>query len=380
MKNPKNQSTEEWLDDFGDVEPIAKIREKASNQVKQYTNAKGSHSPLKPNPKIDWRAELIGFATTEEIMKEISDVQFCWMKLLVQSHMTVICSKGNGGKTTLMLKACEDLVRSGYEVYYVNADASADQLKFYHNHSIEYGYTLLAPDLHLGKSPSGIVDLLYGMSKADENYSGTVIVLDTMKKFASSLMNKELVKKFTSTLRSLTAKGMTVICLAHTNKHDSKDGKPIYEGTGDVRNDFDELIYLVPVKNEDGSLVVSTDIDKIRASGIKNYTFDISPNRNVTVRDKFEDTLSLHQFQLEMERDSKVIDFIYDSIKNQSKPISDIQAESKARGMAIGKDAIRKIVTKYSSEFCETPLWRSIPTGRNGYRFGLIKDEISATQ
>lgn len=343
-------------------------RELLTNQAIVQLN----NSPIKAiNEKLDWRANLNGFSTTEELMQEISDVEFCWMKLLVQGHMSVICSTGNGGKTTIMVKACEDMVKAGYEVYYVNVDASADQLKQYHAHASKHGYNLLAPDLHVGKSANDIVTLLQDMAKADENYAGTILILDTLKKF-TTVINKQLVRDFNSMLRSLTAKGMTIICLAHTNKHNDKDGKPIFEGTGDVRNDFDELIYLIPANNGDGSIVVSTDIDKIRASGMLNYTFDISKDRQVTIRDRFEDTVPLHQMQVAMERDGAVIDFVFDSIKLTSKSIEEIFSEAKNQGMGFSRDKIRRVVAYYSSARSEKPLWNAIPTGRNGSRYELI--------
>lgn len=375
----ESQPNSDWLAEFGQVRDTESIRQDVNISIKKFTTARISERNLLPEPNnefaktpstatIDWRSSLNDFSTTEELMREISDVQFCWMNLLVQGHMTVVCSKGNGGKTTIMVKACEDMVKSGYEIFYVNADASADQLKQYHTHATKHGYSLLAPDLHLGKSAEDVFNLLTEMSQADENYSGTILILDTMKKFVA-LMNKALIGRFNSILRALTAKGMTIICLAHTNKHNDKDGKPVFEGTGDVRNDFDELIYLISIKNEDGSLVVSTDADKIRASGIKNYTFDISPERIVTVRDQFEDTLTIHQMQASMEKDSKTIDFVFDSIKSHSKSIQEIQTEAKLQGIGISKDTIRRVVTRYSSDCSKTPLWRSIPTGKNGYRY-----------
>ena len=379
-----------WLDDcFDDEDPMNKPspQERGSNAIKQFSSAgarsnslvmhTGLNHPenqsILAKKQIDWRADLNGLSTTEELMKDISDIQFCWMKLLVQGHLTVIVSKGNGGKTTVMIQACAEMAMAGYEIFYVNVDASADQLKGYHDHSRENGYTLLAPDLHVGKSADDVVEMLFRMSKADENYAGTVLVLDTLKKFAE-MMNKKLAKDFYSMLRSLTAKGMTVICLAHTNKYDDKDGKPIFEGVGDLRNDFDELMYFIPVKNDDDSLVVSTLLDKIRATGMMNYTFDITKDRKVTTRDRFEDTMSLHQIQVGMEVDKEVIDFIFGSITMTSKSICEIHEDAKSQGMSFSRGKIRQVVTTYCSSASKYPLWLSIATGRNGYRYGLITD------
>jgi len=378
-----------WLDDcFNDEDAINKPspQERGSAAIKQFSNAgvrsnslvmhTGLNNPENQSTvakkKIDWQADLKKLSTTEELMKNISDPQFCWMKLLVQGHMTVLVAEGNGGKTAITIKACAEMSKAGYQIHYVNVDASADQLKYYHAHARDNGYELIAPDLHIGKSAIDVVTLFSAMSKIDIDYSGTVLVLDTLKKF-TSVMNKQLIGQFNSMLRSLTAKGMTIICLAHTNKHNDKDGKPIFEGTGDVRNDFDELIYFIPVKNADGSLVVSTLIDKERAGGMKNYTFDIK-DRQVTTRDKFEDTMSLHQMQVRMEADKELIDFIFDSIKVTSKSIDEIHEESKTQDRSLSRDKIRRVATTYSSDNCKQPLWLAIATGRNGSRYGLLTD------
>ena len=52
----------------------------------------------------------------------------------------------------------------------------------------------------------------------------------------------------------------TVVLLGHVNKHKGADGQDIYEGTGDLQNDCDNLLFLVPTKDGD-SLLVSTKCD-----------------------------------------------------------------------------------------------------------------------
>jgi hypothetical protein len=83
-------------------------------------------------------------------------------------------------------------------------------------------------------------------------------------------------------LRGLTVRGCTVVLLGHTNKHLSKDNQTIYEGTADLRNDLDELIYLDVQKDETKSiLTITTRPDKVRAD-IKPRSFHIHlPDRRV---------------------------------------------------------------------------------------------------
>ncbi len=53
--------------------------------------------------------------------------------------------------------------------------------------------------------------------------------------------------------------------LAHANKHRDAEGDLIYEGTGDLRADVDELIYLEKQYDEvAGISTISTYPDKVR--------------------------------------------------------------------------------------------------------------------
>jgi hypothetical protein len=60
------------------------------------------------------------------------------------------------------------------------------------------------------------------------------------------VMRKEDAKAFYALCRKLTTLGATVILLAHTNKYNDAEGFPVYEGTGDVVSDSDDVFYLIP--------------------------------------------------------------------------------------------------------------------------------------
>lgn len=53
------------------------------------------------------------------------------------------------------------------------------------------------------------------------------------------MMDKTKAANFGKVVRRFVQAGGTFIALAHVNKHTGDDGKPVYEGTGDIVNDFD---------------------------------------------------------------------------------------------------------------------------------------------
>ncbi len=316
---------------------------------------------------------LMAMEVTSEIISKIADAKFAWLDLIVQGHMIAICAKPNGGKTTIMVHAAGEMsFKHGYQVIYINADASASDLKEYKNHAIDFGYKLLNPDL-ANVSAEDVVNELKLMSLRDYDLSNYVLILDTLKKF-TDMMNKSKGKEFYSILRALTTKGMTVICLAHTNKYDDKDGKPVFEGVGDLRSDFDELIYLIPVKNDDGSITVSTSIDKCRAI-LTEYSFSISPDREVSVLNHHVDTLAVSLHQRHLEEDSDVIQFILENIQPYSKSVTELHITSKKLGIGFSRKRLDSVLKRYSSQNSKNPKWLALPAPTYGTKYSLITPE-----
>ena len=319
--------------------------------------------------KADPFKGLLSMEVTEEIIQNIADAKFAWRQLIPEGHMVVICSKANGGKTTLMVHIAGEMAKAGYRVMYINADASASDIKDYKFHAMEYGYSLINPDLTNGTAEK-VIDELRKISLAEGDFSKVVIVLDTLKKFGD-MMNKTKSKQFNTLLRTLTAKGITVICLAHTNKHDDKEGKPIFEGTGDLRNDFDELIYLIPVRNPDGTITVSTRKDKTRAE-IRDESFLITPDREVKRLDRHVDTLALNEYQENLADDQLVIDFILKHIAPMSKTATELRAIALQEQIKYSRKRIDRVLKRYCAGNSPDPRWTASPASTIGYKYGVI--------
>lgn len=333
-----------------------------------YAEARTEQEEIESNPFHD----LFSMRITPDMVKGINDARFAWLKLIPEGHIVAVCAKPNGGKTTVFTHAAADMAKDGYAVVYINADASAGDLRDYCDHATDHGYTLINPDMS-GKNNEFAVETLKKMAARDENYSNTVLILDTLKKF-TDMMAKNKGKAFYSMLRSLSTKGMTVIALAHTNKYDGEDGMPMYEGTADLRSDCDDLIYLIPVKNPDGSMTVSTMIDKSRAA-LEETTFQIDANRTVSVLESHVDTYAIARHKKSLEADSDAIAFITDAIKGLSKTTREIFNASKVADMGFSRRYIESVLKRYASDICKEPLWLSMKGITNGTRYASIADQ-----
>ena len=317
---------------------------------------------------------LLLMEVTEEIIQNIADAKFAWRELIPEGHMVVICSKANGGKTTLMVHIAGEMAKAGYRVMYINADASASDIKDYKFHAMEYGYSLINPDLTNGTAEK-VTEELKQISIAEGDFSKVVIVLDTLKKFGD-MMNKTKSKQFNTLLRTLTAKGITVICLAHTNKHDDKEGKPIFEGTGDLRNDFDELIYLISVRNPDGTITVSTLADKTRAK-IVDESFTINSDREVIRLDHHVDTLAINEYQENLADDQPVIDFILEHISPISKTATELRTIAIDKKVKFSRQRIDRVLRRYCDKHSPNPKWTSSPALTIGFKYGVIDPDYA---
>ena len=101
---------------------------------------------------------------------------------------------------------------------------------------------------------------------ADGSARGSFVILDTLKKFVS-LMDKKQSSGFADIARRFVLKGGTLLGLAHTNKRDGPDGRPIYAGTSDILDDFDCGYMISEVSQPSGSAVRVVQFENLKRRG-----------------------------------------------------------------------------------------------------------------
>ena len=301
----------------------------------------GQLNPLKSGDPFGWTEN---FTLSDAQIQELRKPDWIIRNLVIRGHLIIVVGEPNGGKTTIFAHLAGEMVSAGYNVYYVNADISGSDAAEFVKQSKGGGWTAMLPDLQPGSSVRFVLDRLKEMNDSGRDLSEAVFIFDTLKKI-TDVISKSQVKELLRLFRSLTGKGMTVILLGHTNKYRDKDGRPIYEGTGDIRSDPDELIYLIPKKNADGSLIVSTDPDKKRGDH-KPITFVIDPDRRVRLSDNYVDTAGARKALAQFRRDKEHVDTIRGAISRGKVIQKDIIEECKEHGF--GAPKTRQILTTYS--------------------------------
>lgn len=300
----------------------------------------------KMKPNMNW---VNGFVLSEEEADMIADPEWIYPNLIIQGHVIAVPAPPNGGKTTIFTWIAGQISRD-WQVLYVNADVSGGDAKSMITDAKANGYEMLLPDMKVGRSMEDVVRQLEEMNMVDADYSRIVFMFDTLKKM-TDVINKSKSKQLLKTLRGLSAKGMTIVLLAHTNKYNDADGKPIYEGTGDLRADVDELIYLIPKKNEDGSMTVSTDPDKIRGA-FQPITFTITADRQVTPCAEFVDVAAVKQADQQREKDETIIEAIREAILAGKYKQTEIVQHCKET-YNIGWRTVNAVLSRYKNQ-----LWK----------------------
>jgi len=222
----------------------------------------------------------------EKDVQKMADAEFLLPNQCVRGHITVNASPAGNGKTALWVHNSAALSAMGLKVLYVNVDGSPGDLKRHHAHATEHGYSVVAPDARDGRSTADVLEKIKAIAAGSHPCDDYVFIFDTLKKFVD-VINKSHAKEFYKVLRSLTVKGATVILLSHTNKYRDADGKTIFEGTADLRNDVDELVYLDSAMNQQtGCLEITTRPDKVRAAFKPiSFSVDVRNDRAVTELD-----------------------------------------------------------------------------------------------
>ena len=267
----------------------------------------------KPAPDLAW---ITGYKLTDSEVSELINSDWIYHDLIIQGHLIALVAPPGAGKTSIMLKVAGEIA-ADFNVIYVMADTGQGDVKAMQEQADKAGFHLLLPDMKGGKSMEDIVKEITAMNQIDADYSDIVFIFDTLKKM-TDVINKSKAKQLYKTLRGLTAKGMTNVLLGHTNKYTDIDGNPIYEGTGDLRSDVDDLIYLIPKKNDDGSMTVSTDplsATAKRRGTHQPITFTITADRQVIRATQHIDTAAAARMERQREEDATVIEAITEALQ-----------------------------------------------------------------
>lgn len=266
--------------------------------------------------------ELLPFSLrgkSAEFNDLLEDESHVLADVAITGQWTVIYAPPNTGKTLLtlflLLKAIKDKTLNPERLFYINADDNFRGLTEKLAIAEEFGFHMLAPG-HAGFRAPMLMSSFSSMAESG-NAQGTVIVLDTLKKFVD-LMDKKQCAAFGAAVRPYTLRGGTLICLAHVNKHRDKGGKAIYAGVSDILDDADCGYILDVADKGDARHTVKFDNKKARGNVAETAAYSYRVERGIAYRELLDSVQRLGDEVFEELNDSSdaaVIDAIQDAIK-----------------------------------------------------------------
>ena len=219
-------------------------KRREANSVKVFTPAVKIHHQGQATA-LD---RLHGFSITGNsaaMRQQMLDDVFVLRDIALLGQWTTLYASPNTGKTLITLwllaEALRELEIDGHYVFYVNADDSFKGTVEKTELAESWGFHMVTPNQN-GFTSSEVPQMMLELAETGDA-KGVVIILDTLKKF-TDLMHKRESSEFGNVSREFISAGGTLICLAHTNKHRSADGKPIYSGTSDISDDCD-CVYIL---------------------------------------------------------------------------------------------------------------------------------------
>jgi len=295
--------------------------------------------------------------------------------LVIQGQWTVFYAGPNTGKTLLtmwMLRECMSTGQiDGSRVFYANCDdtykGSIEKLEI----AEKAGFQMLIPNVNEFK-PDTLVATMKALAEQGEA-QGVVIILDTLKKF-TDLMDKKVSSEFGKVAREFVSAGGSLICLAHVNKHKGVDGKSIYTGTADIRDDADCVYIIEHLGSVDGVNTVEFDCAKARGDVATTMTFQFKKGGGYA--GLFESVRRLDYNEAEMahraaadvaERqvDADIIEAVNAAIVNGQCGKSDIEKFVHSTGQ-ISRDKVRAVLDKYTGR-----LWTVTVGDKNRHTYSL---------
>ncbi len=326
------------------------------NSWSEFIDQKGVVAVTEFLHRNDTEANAVdSFVVKDDHVRNIEEQRFIFENLIISQHIIVICAEPNAGKTTIMNWVCSKISETT-DVRYLNLDCSGSELKGYQSFAQNNGFEFINFDITGTKEED-----FFKVIKESKDLTGKLYVLDTMKKLVDP-MKKDQMKTFMKLLRTLCIKGATFVLLAHTNKHKTKDGLPVFEGVGDVKADCDELIYLTPKDNENGTKTVTTTPDKTRGH-FAPITFIITPDRSVSLTE-YVDLVAENRLRV----DGPVISAIRDALAAGKTIQKDIVEACNSKG--IGKRGSRRALEGYSMG--ENRLWSKTKGDNNAWVYTMI--------
>lgn len=193
-------------------------------------------------------------------------------------------------------------------------------------------------------------------------------------------MDKRKASRFGEAARRFTAKGGTIIALAHVNKNKDSDGKSVYSGTTDIIDDADCAYVLDLVTTDEGThtKVVEFENKKRRGNVVNRVAYSYSIEDGLSYQELLATVSLVDESEIAtvkraeaIKSDTEIINAVIACIgEGVTTKMRLRDAVSEATG--ISKRAAVKIIEKYTGADPAKHRWTYTVGDKNRHVYALL--------
>ena len=232
---------------YGQMTIEEAIRKTTSGYNPSYGINKNPFLPVKRGDMP--KGKRIDFKAMREDRAEIKEramAKHLYKGLVVEGHHIILVSPSGGFKTTIAINVAVELAKRGYEVHYWALDPSIAYLRamveIIEEEGIEDNFFIFTKLHTFREAYTQAIEL-------NEDMTDRVIIIDTLKKVLTAVINKNTNVKDMAFLREITNLGASILSLHHTNKDkEGERGKKLDNaGTAEMEQDTDGILFIESV-------------------------------------------------------------------------------------------------------------------------------------
>ena len=339
-------------------------------------------SPGEAQRSLQARHPLVRFSNrgySDELEAEAANTKPLLGEFIMDGQATMIYAPPNTGKTLiilyLLLKAIEDGLIDPNNVFYWNGDDGSQGLAIKNRLMQDSGAHMVVPGRRGMKFNHLVETMLQAI--AEGTARGTLIIIDTLKKVVD-LLSKRDSSEFARICRMYVLAGGTIVALGHTRKNPKADGTLEYQGTTDIKEDFDAvyIAQLMENKSEITERVVRFKREKKRSDSPDVVGYAYADELGMTYEEKLAsvtliDPNELNDYRPEIEKYSylEVMNTISQLIKDGEGQGKMALARKAAKACGVSQRAALSVLEEHTGTTDITHLWiaRTGPRGVQVY-------------
>ena len=225
----------------------------------------------------------------KQMRAEIKATKYVIPEVAVEGKHTLLVARASVGKSLISLRgACDQITAgevNGSDVIYMTGDAGFEDIVEKAEILKQFGIEEVYVDSFRKFKMRRDFYLILESSVKEDNAKGKILIVDVLRNVANPMDKREM-QRYNESVNKYLLAGGTVITCTHANKYLDSDGKPIPEGTSEVRDGCD-CVFLMSKNEDDTNAYITMHRDKAKCVVSEKVRY-MYPKNAASFNDLFE--------------------------------------------------------------------------------------------